>query len=157
MKYRIFTAALSIYLFAHTALAQQVYKWVDESGKMHFSDKPFNKDAEAITIKQQPRLGGTGTSSTAPKTRKPHSMDKTLDAYSDRRRLKQQQQAKQEAEAAKQQQLQHKCESSRNYLAHTEGKRLYDVNDKGERVYLNDAEIDAERAKLQSEINKYCR
>lgn len=156
MKNRILLAALCTCLFCQIGTAQQIYKWVDDKGKVHFSDKPINKNAESVTIKQQPMLGGPGEASASGQSKQPQSLDKTLDAYSDRRRLKQQKQAKQEAEEARKKQHQKKCDDARQYLARTEGRRIYDVNEKGEKVYLSDAEINAERAKVQSKINKHC-
>ena len=157
MNFRIYIAILCICLFSQTATAQQIYKWVDDKGKVHFSDKPVSNNSESITIKQQPSIYGGETATTSPRSTNPDLMDKTLDAYSDRRRLKQQKQAKQEAEEARKKQHQQKCDDAREYLARTEGQRIYDVNEQGEKIYLSDDEIDAERAKVQSEINKHCR
>ena len=36
--------------------AAQVYKWVDENGKTHYSDKPHDKQSETIQIRKTPKL-----------------------------------------------------------------------------------------------------
>jgi len=144
-------------LISQSLPAQQVYKWVDEKGKIHFSDKPMSQNAETITIKQQPRIGGGGAPETAGHTSGPGSTEKLLNAYSQRRQLKQQQEAQEKARQQKLAAQQKQCDQLRNHLVRSEGRRLYDVNDKGEKVYLSDAEIEASRNKLQSDLNKHCR
>lgn len=39
-----------------TPLFAAVYKWVDENGKTHYSDKPLDEKAETIQIKETPQL-----------------------------------------------------------------------------------------------------
>lgn len=39
-----------------TPLFAAVYKWVDENGKTHYSDKPIDEKAETIQIKNAPEL-----------------------------------------------------------------------------------------------------
>lgn len=46
----------SIALCINTILHAEVYKWVDENGKTHYGDKPFNKDAETIELDKGPKL-----------------------------------------------------------------------------------------------------
>jgi hypothetical protein len=36
------------------AISAEIYKWVDENGKVHYSDKPFNENAEKVTIEKPP-------------------------------------------------------------------------------------------------------
>jgi len=39
------------FLISNTsAIAQGVYKWVDEDGTIHYSDQPIEEDAEALSI-----------------------------------------------------------------------------------------------------------
>ena len=47
------TACLSVifYLIPLSVLPAELYKWVDESGNIHFSDKPATPAAEKITVK----------------------------------------------------------------------------------------------------------
>jgi uncharacterized protein DUF4124 len=37
-------------------LSAQVYKWVDENGKTHYSDKPHDKQSETVQIRKTPKL-----------------------------------------------------------------------------------------------------
>ena len=156
MKHALIASLLGC-LISQSLPAQQVYKWVDEKGKTHFSDTPMSQSAETITIKQQPRISGGGTPETADHKSGPGSTEKLLNAYSQRRELKQQQNEQEKAEQQKLAAQQKKCDQLLNHLARSEGRRLYNLNDKGERIYLSDAEIEASRNKLQSDLNKHCR
>jgi Domain of unknown function (DUF4124) len=44
---------------AMTPLSAEVYKWVDEKGKTHYSDKPHDEKAETVQIKKTPELDPT--------------------------------------------------------------------------------------------------
>ncbi|HEY5733470.1 MAG TPA: DUF4124 domain-containing protein [Gammaproteobacteria bacterium] len=156
MKHALIVTVLGC-LISQSLPAQQVYKWFDEKGRVHFSDRPMNQNAETITIKQQPRISGGNGPKTTGHASRPNSTEKILNAYSQRRELKQQQNEQEKAEQQKLAAQQKKCDQLLNHLARSEGRRLYNLNDKGERIYLSDAEIEASRNKLQSDLNKHCR
>lgn len=47
---------LFVFLLFTTAADSKIYKWVDENGSVHFSDKPYSKEAKEINVQ------GTGIS-----------------------------------------------------------------------------------------------
>lgn len=50
--YRMVIGTLTLVaLFSSLSLEAKVYKWVDENGKVHYSDKPFNKGEKELNIK----------------------------------------------------------------------------------------------------------
>lgn len=50
------------------------------------------------------------------------------------------------------------CKSARaNYQSFAQGGRIYKMNEKGEREYMDDAGLEAGKAKAQAEMNKYCK
>ncbi len=51
---RLFVLFLTV-IYA-TFLSAQVYKWVDENGKTHYSDKPQGENAKAIRLEKTPAL-----------------------------------------------------------------------------------------------------
>lgn len=155
MKCRILYLSFAFSLLTSMVCTAEVYRWVDEHGKTHFSDKPIGKNSESITIKQQPKLGN-GAPTTKTPASSPDLQQKLLDAYSDRRKLKEQEQKKQEHEKQQVEAHKKKCAKAKDYLARTEGSRIFDVDQNGERIYRSDTEIDASRAVIQSDINKYC-
>ena len=51
--------AISVAVFSVVlplTLSAQVYKWVDENGKNHYSDTPHDEKAETVQIKNTPEL-----------------------------------------------------------------------------------------------------
>ena len=155
MKCRILYLSFAFSLLTSMVCTAEVYRWVDENGKTHFSDKPIGQNSESITIKQQPKLGN-GTPTTKTPASSPDFQQKLLDAYSDRRKLKEQEQKKQEQKKLQIEAHKKKCNRARDYLTRTEGGRVFDIDENGERIYRSDTEIDASRAVIQSDINKYC-
>jgi hypothetical protein len=64
---RLALAIAMIALVPALAQAQSVYRWVDKSGKVHYSDQPPPEEVKNV---QQKRVGGGGSalwSSTAPR------------------------------------------------------------------------------------------
>lgn len=125
----------------------ELYKWVDENGKVHFTDKPVNPSAEAIEIQQQQMIG----------------QDDAVRGINDRlKRLRQSEGETQavEDEARRQKQTQadqlsSQCARDKHRLGRLNGL-VYRVNEKGERVYMTDAEILQTRAKLQKWLDENC-
>lgn len=144
-------------LLASSIHAEQVYRWVDENGKVHFGDKPQAINAKSITVKQQPKISGNTPESQTPVTATPTTTERLLNAYGERRNQKQQLNEKQQQQEEKIAAHEQECERLRDYLTTTDGNRIYNIDDKGEKVYLSAAEIDASRANHQADFDKYCR
>ena len=53
MKFHLFFTLLFLPILSQA----QVYKWVDENGKVHYSDKPMNKNAVAVELKEPTNMG----------------------------------------------------------------------------------------------------
>ena len=47
---RLLTLAALVLLA--TAVHAKIYKWVDENGSIHFSDKPYSQDAKEVKVKR---------------------------------------------------------------------------------------------------------
>jgi len=45
---------VSLILITSIQVQAKVYKWIDENGKTHYSDKPFDEKSQVIKIKNQP-------------------------------------------------------------------------------------------------------
>jgi|GEM_PF-3611595 len=85
MRLSIFLSlSIIVSMVTSSTCSAEVYRWVDKNGKTHFSDKPLDKNAETVTIKQQPKLDAGNPAASPP----PGSAEKLLNAYSDRRKLK---------------------------------------------------------------------
>lgn len=136
-------AALLLALVVPVASAQ-VYKWVDDKGRVHYGEKP---------------PAGSKSSSVKPPAATPQAPAKTQDLQSQerdfrRRRIKQgQDEAKAARDAARREA---NCNIARERLEIGEKAALY-RREKGERVFLSDAEQKAAVNKLRADVNQYCR
>ena len=120
----------------------QFYKYVDKDGKTVYSDTPpSNTESKQLNIQ-------TGTSA-PPKSAL--EKDKELQKGRD-------DQAKKDAEAAKlAAQKDVACEGAkRNYAQYAAGGRMQRTNDKGEREFLSDDEIDAATTKAKKQMDESC-
>ena len=141
-----------------SASAENIYRWVDKKGKVHFSDRPTDKEARPVSIVEPPEVNANAQNSAGNKNSSSTELhERTLDAYRERRELKQQQQ--QEQSQLQKQELakrQNKCEQARNYLSGSQGRPVYHLDKNGKRIYLSEEQIKAERDRVKAEINKYC-
>ena|SRR5947209_4663742 len=123
-----------------------LYKYVDKNGKTVYSDQP------PVDVDSKRLSGPSAPPSAAPKSYV--ERDKEIE----KGREKSREQAKKTAEAEKVDQAKkQRCEQARgNLQIYTEGGRILKTNEKGERDYLSDEEIAAERAKSQKLVDEAC-
>lgn len=141
---RVIVAAVALAVIP--LASAELYKYVDKNGKTVYSDQP-PPDADAKRIAAPPPpASGNGKSYVE------------RDKENQKARDKAQQQAKKSAESDKVAQAKkERCEQARNNLQiYTDGGRIMKTNEKGERDYMSDAEIEAERAKTQKIVDEAC-
>lgn len=131
---------------AHAAL----YKWVDEKGVTHYTQEP-PPDGKATRI--EPKVG-------AP-TAKPETTDTWREREVEfRRRLLEKERAEESAKAGAeraQEQRRARClEAQEELHVMSPGHPVYRINEKGERVYLEDAEREAAAKHWRGEVEKWC-
>lgn len=133
------------------ALASEIYKWTDENGNVHYVDRPSGQPTEERLDVLSNRTNNEAVRA---------SIQARLDRQSTREEDRAQRaEAKQQADKdrAAREKRQEQCDKYRarmeNYLA---ANRLYREDESGERVYLNDTEIDEARAKVQEKIQETC-
>ena len=131
-----------------TATAQ-VYKWVDEHGVTHYGERPpQNQNTQAVETKPM-AAPAPGASSARP----PDWQEKNLEFQ--KRRIEREQQAEREQNEA--QEKRKRCNIARDDLEHMQSaRRLYDLDDKGERVYLDEAERSAATERARRRVEKSC-
>ena len=147
-------------LVSASALAG-LHKWVDANGKVHYSDQPPPANVEATTLRftsgttAPVSAGDTAASSVpaAPKTIAEREAE-----------LKKAQQAKKEAaDRAAREQVEVEtrkanCIAARKNLSMLqEGMRMIEIDDKGERSYLNDEQRQQRIARAQQDVSTYCK
>ena len=131
-----------------SAFAQQMYKWVDEKGVTHYSETPppeGAKGAAKIEVK------------TVTPNRAPSDNWREREAQSKERRAKQGIQDEQ-ARMKEDSQRANNCRRAQRQadtMNHPGG--VYRLDEKGERVFMEDKERSAKLEEAREDIAKYCR
>lgn len=137
--------------FGGGAMASGIYKWTDEDGNVHYEDRPSGSATE-----QRMALSYRRTSPASVQQRKEGLAASVAARQEARAKADEAAQAAAE-EAAKAADKQKKCESYRARLqTFVQSRRLYRQDENGERVYLDDAETQAARQKVEELIAEHC-
>lgn len=139
---------LLLALWLPIAAQAQIYKWVDEKGRVQYGERP-PPGAKASTLRQE----ATPPSAPAPAGKASGAAD--ADAEFRRRQIERQLTEDALAQDAKRRQAQ--CENARNRLAAGEGSGRHFTYKAGEKVYLSDAERDASLARMREQVSQACR
>ena len=138
----IFICALA----APLAFAQQMYKWKDEKGVWHFSETPPPDGSKADKIEVKP----------IQPDRAPVDNWKQKDQEARERRAKEGV-ATEQTRKQEESQRGARCRAARRTADTMENSsRVFRLNDKGERVWMEDKEKAAELADAKREIAMYC-
>lgn len=141
-------AALAI---AGSATANEVYKWIDDEGNVHYEDRPSGTASEQRLALSYKRTD-------------PGSIEALKENRSAALLARQEAEAKQAEDAqaaaalaAEEAARKEKCESYRASLnTFANSRRVYRIDDSGERVFLEDTEIEETRARAEALVAKYC-
>ena len=154
----------AVTLAALPAAAQQLYKYTGPDGKVQYSDRPpaDGRKAEKITTSRIGSSGSGGTaaaaSGDAAKSDAPKSAAEREQAFRQRRIEADEKAKKDEKLALDQQQKAESCAGARRELAGLQsGARVARLNENGERIYLEDAQIQGEIARIEREIATGCK
>ncbi len=141
-------SCLALWLAAPAAA--EVYKWVDEKGVTHYGEKPPpNQKSKQVIIRDTGPRQVVGPDGAAAALK-----DKDIQ-FRQRQTLREQEEVKVAQEKAARDRW---CREARMQLGDLKTmRRIYDLNDKGERVYKSDTERDAELATREAELNQRCR
>lgn len=155
-------------LTAVSGLSQaEIYKWKDKDGKVRYSDTPppSNVKQEAIAGKKK-SVAPTGKEPLAPaaavptaatpKNSEPPANPEDLAAEQRRNNAEVEKNNKLEKEAEAKRKAENCSAAKANMETYTQGGRVYKMNEKGEREYLDDEDFKAGREKAQQEINENC-
>lgn len=165
----LWIAAAACMAAAHApALAQ--YTWKDANGQLHASDQPPpreipDKDVIKRPVAQRaaaapPAPAPSGAASAAPGGR-PLAASAPVDPELQQRRAKSEQEAKAKAQAEEQRLAgvrAQNCQRARDHLATLDsGARIVRMNDRGERIVVDDAARAQETAQARGVIASECR
>jgi hypothetical protein len=162
---KLISVALGLALCAALQASAQLYKWVDSDGKVQYSDKPPPGNIKAEKLREPARAASVpaaGETKGGTKKDAAKAAPKTTAEQEQAFRKRQLDAAKsQEEETKKQAEVRDRTENCRRAKAALAslqlGGRQTRVDDKGERVYLDDQQIAQETARVQQEAATACR
>ncbi len=133
------------------AMANEIYKWVDDEGNVHYGDRP-----SGAPVEQQMAINYRRTDPSVVQGQI-ESLNKAKAARQERRAAAEeaaQTAATEKAEAAD---LQKRCDGYRARLrTMLESRRLYREDENGERVYLDEAQTQDARRQVEELIAENC-
>lgn len=126
-----------------------VYKWVDANGQTHFGDRPPAKAASSeVAVKAAP-------ASVDAVARERHlKMTEFLEQLQEERKARQAADTQVEKRAAKRAEVCRKLQARLKFLASV--STFYNLNDQGERVFVNEAENARIRADFRQKVKRTC-
>lgn len=133
----------------------EIYKWVDEKGKVHYSQTPPSKSAEKLDIDEN----ATTTPAAVGQQNQQPSNAENQKKYSDyleqerlERKEKREQKKQEKAEARS------KCHSVRAQLddMNQGGILYYELDENGERKFVGDKRVEVRKDKLRKYLRKNC-
>jgi len=142
--------AVLVFACALAPLASaELYKYVDKDGKTVYTDQP-PANSESKQLHVAPSAGSAGSAGKSYVER-----DKELDKGR-KEAAEKEKKAEQSADRAKA--AEERCtQAQANYKSYEEGGRLLKYNDKGEREYMTDEEIESARAKSKQQMDEACK
>ena len=153
MKRSLRKAALlgSVAVLAGSAMAGEIYKYVDEAGNVHYGDRPSGKSTEEhLSLVSR----GTSAESVGAQVEQRRERDAARTEVRKLREAEEQEAALARAEA---EERAAKCQENRARLSsYGEARRLYKQDENGERVYLDESERSETEARVRDLIAKYC-
>jgi hypothetical protein len=139
---------VAIALAVAPAAMAQLYKSVDKDGRVIYTDQPPSTDAKVLNI---PKSVTDAPSPSKSYVAQDKENEKKKKDAADKA-------AKAGDPAKKAQEDQARCAQARSaYQMYADGGRIFKNNEKGERVFLSDAEIESERARSRREMDEACK
>lgn len=147
-------ASFTLLIGAMAPAAADVYKWADGQGHVHYSDLPPPGDAKLLSV--EPGAGTRHVERAAPPAAAPAPASPTPaplppSTPQERARLKQSVDTDVASTRATQ------CKAAQeHYQSYVSSRRIFREGANKERVYLSDAEADAERINARREVEELC-
>ena len=147
VKITVFALALSIASIG-TLSASEIYKWTDEEGIVHFVDRPTGAAGEEhLAIRSRPT--------------DPSRVQAAVQAETDAQTLSAEANAPQgptqEELLAEARDRQEQCNKyTGRQVEFTDNRRIYRMDENGERVYYDEEEMAAARSNVDDLVERYC-
>jgi type IV secretory pathway VirB10-like protein len=148
----------------------EIYKWKDKDGKVRYTDTPPPSNVRQEAIGRKKATNPTGKEPLSPvdspaTAAVPAVMPKEIesprsaeDAAAEQRQrsAEAEKNNKKEKEAEAKRKAENCTAAKANMQSYTQGGRVYKMNEKGEREYLDESGFKEGREKAQQEINENC-
>lgn len=130
--------------------AAEIYKWTDENGNVTYGDRPADRAAQQVAIASRPTDRGQVQA----------MVRERREQRSEAREAAAEQRAAEPTPAelrAEREERARQCDSARAELQKlVQSRRIYKLDESGERVYYDEQGMQDVRAKAQSRVEEYC-
>ncbi len=145
----IVTSTLLTLLVTGGALAGEIYKWTDAEGNVHYGDVPVDAQSERLAIKS------TSTNNANVQAQTQARVDARAQEREAAARLPDGPSSEELRAAAEQRAEQ--CTANKAQLQKfLTSRRIYREDENGERVYMDEAEMQATREQAVNRVEEYC-
>ena len=146
--------ALALCCLATAAVAGTVYKWMDRSGQVHYTDRPPRAaDARIIEVIQQGTVVADAGSSATEGAEAAAVSDAAPDTAPDTTSAEMKKAVEADVARTRAEQCKKAQDRYKNYV---ESYRVYREQD-GKREYLNAKELDEARLRARQDVDTYCK
>jgi len=145
---------LLIMLLLNSTIAfAAISKWIDSDGQVHYSDQPPPPDTKSKTLRTDSQDNAAASGVASPKTLAEREADLKKAQLANKEASDKD--AKKQAAAAAQQAS---CDiAHQNLRTLQSGIRMVEIDEKGERNYIDDKQRESDIAKAQKDISNYCK
>ena len=148
-KMPVVLALIIALALAGTLSAEQVYKWTDEDGNVNYSDLPV-AGAELVTVQSRP------TDSDVVENEKQAVADYELERAERQEAAAAQAEVTAEKRAADEERQANCAKYTERQVQFSQNRRIYRMDENGERVYYDEEEMAAARANVADMVARYC-
>jgi hypothetical protein len=145
------TLAVAALAFATGVQANEIYKWTDEDGNVHYEDRPSGAPTEERLALNYRRTDGSAVQK---RVAARHEREASRAEAKSQAEAAEREAADNAAAAAERKQA---CERARGRLeTYLQSPRLYRTDANGERVYLDDEQRQEARRKAEEQVTEFC-
>ena len=145
--HRIRPVATLLLVLLAPADATEVFRWVDDSGQVHFGDRPPARGAEQFTVPSSPPAEGSGGA-------RLERTQRLLDAFAAERAERREERAEKAARKAAREQ---RCAQARRSRASFENaSRVVRYDDAGNRIVLEGEAYEAAHRRVVEGVERWC-
>jgi len=154
LKYTVVIFSILVNFIGANQLSAKIYKWTDENGKIHFSDKPIDKNAKIV--KEKKKLSESYLYESRQQAQKLISFQKRMEQSRNEQNLSDKTKISEEKNKLKK--LKAQCaEVKKDIRVLGKGRPTYYTNEKGKQIFLSDKEKNVSIEKNKAFIRDNCK